>query len=77
MNKITLEQKKRGLKEELTYVNANGKISKEYRYKGMIFKWDNWTLKGKFYYWRASFYTSLEACMEGVDRHIKHFKTNK
>jgi hypothetical protein len=74
MNKITQDLKRKGVKEELTYVNSNGKISKRFTYKGMIIKWDNFILNGKFYYWRASFYASLEACVNGIERHINHFK---
>ena len=73
MNKITQDLKRKGVKEELTYVNSNGKISKRFTYKGMIIKWDNFILNGKFYYWRASFYASLEACCSGIERHINHF----
>ncbi len=56
MLKLTLEQKKKGIKEEFTYVNSNGRMSKQYTYKGMFITWDNQILHGKWYYWRASYY---------------------
>jgi hypothetical protein len=69
--KLTLEQKKKGIKEEFTYVNSNGRISKQYTYKGMIIKWDNMILNGKWFYWRHSYYASLDATIQGIDRHLK------
>jgi hypothetical protein len=74
MLKLTLEQKKKGIKEEFTYVNSNGRMSKQYTYKGMYITWDNQILHGKWYYWRASYYGSLEAAISGIDRHINHYK---
>jgi hypothetical protein len=73
--RLTHEQRKKGIKEELTYVNANGRISKQYNYKGMIIKWDSMTLSGKWYYWRHSYYASLEGAVRGIDRNIKQYKT--
>ena len=55
MNKITQDLKRKGVKEELTYVNSNGKISKRFTYKGMIIKWDNFILNGKFFFDSFSF----------------------
>ena len=71
--KLTLEQKKKGIKEEYTYVNSNGRISKQYTYKGMVIKWDNQILNGKWFYWRSYYYASLDAAVHGIDRHIKLF----
>jgi len=48
MLKLTLEQKKKGIKEEFTYVNSNGRMSKQYTYKGMYITWDNQILHGKW-----------------------------
>jgi len=75
--KLTLKQKKKGIKEEYTYVNSNGRISKQYTYKGMIIKWDNQILNGKWYYWRSSYYASLDASVLGIDRHLKLFNKTK
>ena len=73
MHPITEKQRKRGIKEEITYVGQNGSIKKQFKYKGMYVLWDSQTLKGKFYYWRSTFYTSLDAACDGIDRHINHF----
>jgi hypothetical protein len=77
MLKLTLEQKKKGIKEEFTYVNSNGRMSKQYTYKGMYITWDNQILHGKWYYWRASYYASLDACIDAIDRHNRLFNKLK
>lgn len=76
-HKLSLEQKKKGIKEECTYVNSNGRISKQYTYKGMIIKWDNQVLGGKWFYWRHSYYSSLDGSVQAIDRHYKLFNKNK
>lgn len=74
MINLNEQLRKRGVKQEITYVGENGKIRKEYKYRGMYITWDNITLHGKWYYWRSDYFSSLEGALDSIDRHIKLYK---
>ena len=57
-------------------IDAN-RINKDFVYRGMFIHWDNKKPLDKFYYWRASYFTSIEAAMRSIDRHYKLFKKTK
>lgn len=74
MQDFNEQLKKRGVRHEITYSGENGRIRKEYKYRGMYITWDNFTLNGRWYYWRTSYYSSLEGALDSIDRHIKLYK---
>lgn len=69
--------KQKGLRDYFMISIDTDRIKKDYLYRGMFIHWDSKKPHDKFYYWRASYFTSIEAAMRSIDRHYKLFKKTK
>ncbi len=77
MHPTPAQLKQKGLKDYFIIVVDGERIKKDYIYRGMFIHWDSKKPLDKFYYWRASYYTSIDAAMRSIDRHYKLYKKLK
>lgn len=68
--------KQKGLRDYFM-ISIFNRIKKDFLYRGMFIHWDSKKPHDKYYYWRSSYFTSVEAAMRSIDRHIKLFKKTK